>query len=92
MPFESPAWSSSSPELERPHARLTPISSMRRVTATAVTATCSSFKLSFRSSTSLIVVGVSWLELQSPGSLYTSSVSCFPATPMPGRLPPSVSC
>eukprot|EP00964_Phaeocystis_antarctica_P010900 scaffold5993_cov46-Phaeocystis_antarctica.AAC.1 len=135
MPSESPAWSSSSPELERPHARLTlmasgscasreraprdmppvtrrstvasigstsasvsaigpradAISSMLRATVTAVTATCSSFKLSFRSSTSLIGVGVSWLELQSPGSLYTSSVSYFPATPMLGRPSPSVS-
>eukprot|EP00964_Phaeocystis_antarctica_P031271 scaffold17702_cov57-Phaeocystis_antarctica.AAC.1 len=116
MPSESPAWSSSSPELERPHARtlmassscasreraprdMPPvtkrsglasigstsasvsaigpradvISGMLRVTVTAVTATCSSLKLSFRSSISLIVVGGSWLELQSPGSLYTSS-------------------
>eukprot|EP00964_Phaeocystis_antarctica_P010899 scaffold5992_cov66-Phaeocystis_antarctica.AAC.6 len=67
------------------------ISSMLRVTVTAVTVTCSSFKLSFRSSTSLIVVGVCWLELQSPGSLYTSSISYFPATPMLGRPSPSVS-
>eukprot|EP00964_Phaeocystis_antarctica_P067422 scaffold40804_cov46-Phaeocystis_antarctica.AAC.4 len=67
------------------------ISSMLRATVTAVTAMCSSFKLSFRSSTSLIGVGVSWLELQSPGSLYTLSVSYSPATPMLGRPSPSVS-